>query len=149
MLVVRTGTEMEWYGIIRKDRELVQHQTCCFGINHSKNLNDHHLYMVDVVFEGEQPLEPVLRKDEDIGENATVQVSASRLCLQRKRPQFYDKQQQLELVLAAQRLLETEGHDAPSESCDEKEECEAGSRNSDLWEDSNCMKLLQIGVLPV
>jgi hypothetical protein len=45
--------------------------------------------------------------------------------------------------------LETEGHDAPFESCDEKEECEIGSRNSDIWEDSSCMELLQIGVLPV
>jgi hypothetical protein len=88
--------------------------------------------MVDVVSEGDQPLEPVLRKGENIGENATVQVSASRLGLQRKRLQFYDKQQQLELVLAAQRLLETEGYDAPSESCDEKEECEIGSKNSDI-----------------
>ncbi|CAM6026614.1 unnamed protein product [Sphagnum balticum] len=81
LLFVRTGTEMEWYGIKRKGRELVQHQTCCSGINHSKHLNDHHLYMVDVVFEVEQPLEPVLRTGEDIGENATMQVSASRLGL--------------------------------------------------------------------
>jgi hypothetical protein len=93
LLFVQTGTEMEWFGIRRKDRELVQHQTYCFGINHSKHLSNHHLYMVDVVSEGDQSLEPVLRKGENIGENATVQVSASRLGLQRKRPQFYDKQQ--------------------------------------------------------
>jgi len=109
LLFVRTGTEMEWYGIRRKDRELVQHQTCCFGINHSKHFSDHHLYMVDVVLEGEQLLEPVLRTGKDTGENATMQASASRLGAQRKRPQFYDKQQQLELALEAQRLLETEG----------------------------------------
>ncbi len=105
--------------------------------------------MVDVVSEVEQLLEPVLRTGEDIGENATMQVSASRLGLQRKRPQFYDKQQQLELALEAQRLLETKGHDAPSKNGDEKEECETGSGNSDIWDDSNCMELLQTGVLPV
>jgi nucleotidyltransferase/DNA polymerase involved in DNA repair len=27
---------MEWFGIRRKDRELIQHHTCCFGINRSK-----------------------------------------------------------------------------------------------------------------
>jgi hypothetical protein len=86
LLFVWTGTEMEWYGIRRKGKELVQHQTCCFGINHSKHLSDHHLYMVDVVSEVEQLLEPVLRTGEDIGENVTMQVSASRLGLQRKRP---------------------------------------------------------------
>jgi hypothetical protein len=149
LLFVRTGTEMEWYGIRRKDRELVQHQTCCFGINHSKHFSDHHLYMVDVVSEGEQLLEPVLRTGEDTGENATMQASASRLGVQRKRPQFYDKQQQLELALEVQRLVETEGHGAPFESSDEKEECEIGSRNSDIWEDSSCMELLQTRVLPV
>ncbi|CAK9256855.1 unnamed protein product [Sphagnum jensenii] len=111
---------MEWYGIRRKDRELVQHQTCCFGINHSKRFSDHHLYIVDVVSEGEQLLEPVLRTGEDTGENATMQ-----------------------------RLLETEGHGAPSESSDEKEECETGSGNSDIWEYSSCMELLQTRVLPV
>jgi hypothetical protein len=42
-----------------------------------------------------------------------------------------------------------EGHDVPSESGDEKEECETGSRNSDIWEDGSCMELLQTGVLPV
>ncbi len=50
--------------------------------------------------------------------------------------------------MEAQRLLETEGHGAPSESSDEKEECEIGSGNSDIWEDSNCMELLQTRVLP-
>ncbi len=148
LLVVRTGTEMEWYGIRRKDREQVQHQTCYFGINHSECFSDHHLYMVDVVSEGEQLPEPVLRTGEDTGENTTLQVSTFRLGLQRRRPQFYDKQQQLELALEAQRLLETEGHGAPSESSDEKEECEIGSGNSDIWEDSNCMELLQTRVLP-
>jgi hypothetical protein len=51
--------------------------------------------------------------------------------------------------LEAQRLLEIEGHGAPSESSDEKEECETGSGNSDIWEDSNCMELLRTKVLLV
>jgi hypothetical protein len=105
--------------------------------------------MIDVVSKGEQPPEPVLRTGEDTRANAIVQVSAPRLGLQRKRLQFYDKQQQLELALEVQRLLETEGRDVPSESGDEKEECETGSGNSDIWEDNSCMELLQTGVLPV
>ncbi len=149
LLFVRTGTEMEWYGIRRKDMKLVQHQTCCFGINHSKHFSDHHLYMVDVVSEGEQLLEPPLRTGEDTGENATMQASSSRLSVSRKRPQFYDKRQQLKLALEAQRLLETEEHGVPSESSDEKEECDMGAGNNDIWEDSSCMELLQTRVLPV
>ncbi|CAK9260008.1 unnamed protein product, partial [Sphagnum jensenii] len=34
-------------------------------------------------------------------------------------------------------------------SGDEREECATGSRNSDIWEDSNCMELLQTGTLPI
>jgi hypothetical protein len=48
-LFILTGTETEWHGIRKKGNELVQHQKCCFGINHSKHSSDHHLYMVDVV----------------------------------------------------------------------------------------------------
>jgi len=66
----------------------------------------------------------------------------------RKKPHYYDKQQQLELVLAAQRLLEVGEHDFQSEGLDEKEECEADLRGSDIWEDVNCLELLQGRVLP-
>jgi hypothetical protein len=51
LLFVQTGTEMEWLGIRRKDRESVQDHTCCFGINHSMRLSDHHLYVIDVISE--------------------------------------------------------------------------------------------------
>jgi transposase InsO family protein len=144
-LFIRTGAETEWYGIRRKGSELVQHQKCCFGINHSKYFSDHHLYMVDVFSEDEQPPESVLCTIGEPGTNAILQDSAPRSNMQRRRPQFYDRQQQLELVLEAQRSLEAEGQGAPSGTGDEKEECEARSRNSDIWEDSNCMELLQTG----
>jgi len=127
----------------------VQHQKCCFGINHSKHFSDHHLYMVDVVSEDEQPPESVLCTIGEPRTNAIMQDSTPRSNVQRKRPQFYDRQQQLELALEAQRLLEAEGQGAPSGSGDEREECATGSRNSDIWEDSNCMELLQTGTLPV
>jgi hypothetical protein len=70
------------------------------------------------------------------------------LVLQRKIPHYYDKQQQLELVLAAQRLLEAGEHDLQSVDLDEEEECGADSRSSDIWEDISCMELLQGGMLP-
>ncbi|CAM6047524.1 unnamed protein product [Sphagnum compactum] len=148
LLLARSGATMEWFGIRRKDRESVQHHTCCFGINHAKHFNDHHLYMVDVVSEDDQPQEFIPREAEDRKGSGTAQSSAASLVLQRKRPYYYDRQQQLELVLEAQRLLEAEEHDSQSASFDEKEECEADSRSSDIWEDNNCMELLQTGVLP-
>jgi hypothetical protein len=71
-LFIQTGTETEWFRIRRKDRGSVQHHTCCFGINHSKHLSDHHLYMVDVVSEDDKPQEPIPCRVEDNGESGTV-----------------------------------------------------------------------------
>jgi hypothetical protein len=148
LLFIQTGTEMEWLGIRRKDRESVQHHTCCFGINHSMRLSDHHLYVIDVVSEDEQPQELIPCEAEHKKGDETAQSSTARVVLQRKRPHYYDKQQQLELVLAAQRLLESGEHESQSADLDEEEECGADSRSSDIWEDVSCMKLLQGGMLP-
>jgi hypothetical protein len=65
--------------------------------------------MVDMVSKDEQPPESVLCTIGELGTNAILQDSAPRSNMQRRRLQFYDRQQQLELVLEAQRLLEAEG----------------------------------------
>ncbi len=142
---VRTGKETEWLGIRRKDRELVQHHACCFGINHCNHISSHHLYVVDVVSEEDQSQEPEAenRKGGEI-----MQDSDARVVLQRKRPHYYDKRQQLELVLAAQRLFESGEHDLNSIDPDEGDEWGSDSRNNDIWEDATCMDLLQGGMLP-
>jgi hypothetical protein len=100
LLFVQIGTEMEWLGIRRKDRESVQHHTC-FGINHSMRLSDQHLYVIDVISEDDQPQEFVPCEAEDKKGDETASSSTVRMVLQRKKPHYYDKQQQLELVLAA------------------------------------------------
>ncbi len=51
LLFVQIGRETEWLGIRRKDRESVQHHTCCFGINHCNRVSSHHMYVIDVVSE--------------------------------------------------------------------------------------------------
>jgi hypothetical protein len=58
--------------------------------------------MVDVVSEDDQPQELIPSEAEDRKGIGTVQSTAVRLMLQRKRPHYYDKQHQLELVLATQ-----------------------------------------------
>jgi hypothetical protein len=143
LLFVQTGTKMEWLRIRKKDRESVQNHTCYFGINHSMRLNDHHLYVVDVISEDDQPQELVPCEAEDKKGDETAQSSIARMVLQRKRPHYYDKQQQLELVLAAQRLLGAGEHDFQSTNLDEEEECGADSRSSEYGKMSaawNCCK---------
>jgi KaiC/GvpD/RAD55 family RecA-like ATPase len=46
-------------GIRRRDRRLVQHNACCFGINHWRYVNSHQLYMIDATSE-EDPSEALL-----------------------------------------------------------------------------------------
>jgi hypothetical protein len=49
----------------------------------------------------------------------------------------------LELILAIQKLFEFGEHDLISTNFDQEEECGTNTRNSDIWKDVTCMKLLQ------
>jgi hypothetical protein len=145
---LRTGIGMEWLGSRRKNRESVQHHICCFGINHPLHPSDHHLYMIDLVSEDDVPQESAPGEGEDERRDETAQSSGVGLVFQRTRPRYYDKRQQLELVLAAQRLFETGEQDGQFAGVEREEGNEADSRSYDIWEDNNCMELLQGGTLP-
>jgi hypothetical protein len=147
-LFVQTGKETEWLGVRRKVRECVQHHACCFGINHCDYLGSQQLYVVDVVSEEDQPKElgPCEAKITRGGE--LMQDDDVKVELKRRRPQYYDKQQQLELMLAAQQLFEASGHDLVPTGSDEEDEWGAGMRHQDIWEDVTCVDLLQGGMLP-
>jgi len=70
-----------------------------------------------------------------------------RQTLKRKILQYYDKQQQLELVLAAQELLECDEHDLVHTDFNGEEKCWMHTRDNDIWKDITCMKLLHEGML--
>jgi hypothetical protein len=53
LLCALAGEDTEWMGNRRKDRRCVQHNACCFGINHQVNDHSHHLFMLEVHQEGE------------------------------------------------------------------------------------------------
>jgi hypothetical protein len=55
----------------------------------------------------------------------------------------YDKRQQLELVLAAQRLTESDDLEL-----DPTEPSEEGGHEDNIWSDATCLTLLRDGVLP-
>jgi len=48
----------------------------------------------------------------------------------------------LELVLVVQELLEFDEHDLVHIDSDEEEKCWMDTRDSDIWKDITCMKLL-------
>jgi len=100
-LFVQTGKETEWLGVRRKDKECVQHHACCFGINHCNYVSSQQLYVVDVVLKEDHPKELVPYEVEIAKGGELMQDDNVEVVLKRRRPQYYDKQQQLELVLSA------------------------------------------------
>jgi hypothetical protein len=77
-----------------------------------------------------------------------MQDSNARVVLKRKRPHYYDRQQQMELALAAQQLFESSEHDLVPTSSNEEDEWGADAGHQDIWEDVPCLDLLQKGMLP-
>jgi hypothetical protein len=83
-----------------------------------------------------------------VGEEIRDSESSKRKqILRRGKTKYYDRKQQLELVLAAQALLEDDGqgtHDASSGG----EEAYAGDASkTDIWEDAVCPGLLKEGFI--
>jgi hypothetical protein len=91
LLFIQTGKETEWLGIRRKDRELVQHRACCFGINHCRYGGSHQLYMVNVVSKEEQPKELAPGGVGIANGDEFMQDEGEGMVLKRKRPQYFDK----------------------------------------------------------
>jgi hypothetical protein len=101
ILIVQTSKETKWFGFRRKDKGLLQHHECCFSINHWCYARSHQFYMVDVVSEEDQPKELVPHEAEDTKGGEILQDNDVSLPLKRRRPHYYDKQQQLKLILPA------------------------------------------------
>jgi len=98
-------------GVRRKDRRFVQHNACCFGINDWTCVGNHQLYMLDVT-SGEDLSKELIPGEEAVSTgDEPVQHEGARMVLKRRRPQYFDKRQQLDLVLAAQELSELGNHE--------------------------------------
>jgi hypothetical protein len=72
----------------------------------------------------------------------------SRLDLGRGKAKYYDRKQQLELVLAAQELMEDVRPETHTARFEGEEACADGASNTDVWEDEVCMRLLKEGSIP-
>jgi hypothetical protein len=89
---------------------------------------------------------------EDIGvvnieESEIMKTINGKQTLKRKLSQYYDKQQQMELVLAAQELFEFGDHDLGCTDSDEEEKCWMDTKDIDIWKNTTRMELLREGIL--
>ncbi|CAK9194500.1 unnamed protein product [Sphagnum troendelagicum] len=70
-----------------------------------------------------------------------------RIVVKRRRPQYFDKRQQLDLILEAKELAESRDHElSPTES--DKEDQEMDAKCIDISEDAICLGFLKDDVLP-
>jgi hypothetical protein len=90
-LCVQPGKEREWFGTRSRNKELIQHRACCFGINHCRYNGSHQLYVVDVVSGEKQPEEAVPVESKAAIGGELVQDEDKRIMVKRKRPQYFDK----------------------------------------------------------
>jgi hypothetical protein len=84
-----------------------------------------------------------------VGEEIRDSESSKRKqILRRGKTKYYDRKQQLELVLAAQALLEDDGQGTHDASSGGEEAYADDTSKIDIWEDAICMGLLKEGFIP-
>jgi hypothetical protein len=146
LLCAIAGKEMEWMGVRRKDRSFVQHNACCFGINHQKNVHSHQLFMLGVESEEELSEESAPGEETVPVHDEPIQHE-EQVVLKRRRPHYYDKRQQLKLVLAAQELSEFGDPELSPAELDEEEDHGVKHNCADIWRDVECLMLIREGIL--
>ncbi len=147
LLCALAGEDMEWMGNRRKDRRCMQHNACCFGINHQVNDRSHHLFMLEVHEEEESSEE--FAPDEEVAptRDTPMRKQEGQAMLKRRRPRYYDRRQQLELVLAAQELSELGDPELSPTELDEEDGSGVKHDCADIWQDKECLRLIREGVL--
>jgi len=93
LLCVTAGKDTDWMGIRRKDRRCVQHNACCFSINHQTDGHSHQLFMLGVESEEEDSEEFVPDEEVAPAPDVPVQENEEQVVLKRRRPQYYDRRQ--------------------------------------------------------
>ncbi|CAM6026432.1 unnamed protein product [Sphagnum balticum] len=104
--------------------------------------------MLEVLTDANQGEENELPEDGDEiakGREASRMASPeSRLDLGMGKAKYYDRKQQLELVLAAQELTKDVGFGTHAARSEDEEACVDGARNTDVWEDENLKRCAKI-----
>ncbi|CAK9232001.1 unnamed protein product [Sphagnum troendelagicum] len=149
VLTVWFGQRMEWRGNRRQLKEHAEHRGCRLEIKHWHISDPHHLFMIDLVTatdSGEEatPSTELL----DVVEDEDLEVDHGKQRHWKDQVRYYNKRQQLELVLAAQGLSEVRGSEINLTIVDEEDKCGGEMKCPDIWQDTTCLMFLREGMLP-
>jgi hypothetical protein len=105
--------------------------------------------MLDIVTETDAD-DDVIPSVEVMGaaEDEELETADSEQRLQKTQIRYYNRRQQLELVLATQELSEIEGHEVDPTVSGDEDKCGVETKGSDIWQDTTCLALLREGMLP-
>jgi hypothetical protein len=147
ILSVQCGRQSEWLGLRRQSEGMKQHYGCCFGINHWRWSETHQLCMLEVLTDEEDDSPEEGSEATGGNEIRDSESSRGKQILRRGGTKYYDRKQQLELVLAAQGLLDDNAHEISDARSGGEEACADNSSQTDIWEDAVCMGWLKEGFI--
>ncbi|CAM6019888.1 unnamed protein product [Sphagnum balticum] len=125
---------MEWCGNKRQLRAHTEYRECRPGIKHWHNSDPHHLFMIDLVTatdSGEEATPSAERLG--ITEDEDLKVEQSKQKHWKDQVRYYNRRQQLELVLAAQGMSEVGGHELNLAIVDEADKCGGEMKDPNIW----------------
>jgi hypothetical protein len=84
----------------------------------------------------------------DVAEDEDLEVDQGKQRHWKDQVRYYNRRQQLELVLAAQGMSKVGGHKVNLTIVDEADKSGGEMKGLDIWQDTTCLALLREGVLP-
>jgi hypothetical protein len=149
VLSVWFGQRMEWSGDKGQLRGHIEHHGCRLEIKHWQSSDPHHLFMIDLVIVTDLEEEATPSAERlAVAEDEDLEVDHGEQKHWKGQLRYYDRRQQLELVLAAQGLSEVRGSEINLTIVDEKDKCGGEMKGPDIWQDTTCLMILREGVLP-
>jgi len=145
VLAVRNDQPLQWFQELRRSNGMGNHHRRGFKINHGGSLDPHHLFMLNAmdVVDSRKETTPDMEETE-VREDEELDATIAEQRPKRGRIKYYDRRQQLALVLAAQELSGIDDREDRAKMEEEGDEV----RSSDIWLDANCLALLREGMLP-
>ncbi|CAK9876981.1 unnamed protein product [Sphagnum jensenii] len=119
-------------------------------IKHWHDSDPHHLFMIDLVTitDSEGEATPSTERLEVAEHEDHLEIDHGEQKHWKGQIRYYDRRQQLELVLAAQGLFEVGGRKFNPTIVDEEAKYGVEVREPDIWKDAIYLALLKDGVLP-
>jgi hypothetical protein len=106
--------------------------------------------MLEVLIETSQDEGDDSPDDRDEGIREEIRISESsrgKQVVEKRKTRYYDKKQQLDMILAAQELWDIDGHKAGGVQFGGDTDCIDDLSKDDIWEDAVCMRWLKEGCM--